>query len=55
MTGLSTSTIWRKEQNAEFPKRKKLGQRAVGWLYSEIFGWIESHKKSSKVINEGDI
>ena len=41
ITGLSSSSIWRKEQNGKFPKRKKLGIRAVGWLLDDIENWVK--------------
>ncbi len=41
LTGLSTSSIWRRETEGTFPLRRHLGRRAVGWLYNEITQWIE--------------
>ena len=41
-TGLSASSIDRKEKDGDFPSRKILGTRAVGWLDSEIDEWIEA-------------
>ena len=46
MTGLSRSSIYYKLDpdsryyDPSFPKRCKLGLRAVGWLRSEIEAWI---------------
>lgn len=42
LTGLSRSTIWRKERLGLFPKRKQLGLNSVGWLESDIQKWMES-------------
>ena len=39
--GISFATIDRKEKAGEFPARIKLGEKAVGWLESEIDEWIE--------------
>jgi len=39
-TGLSTSTIYDKMAKGEFPKPRRLGKRAVGWLESDIDAWI---------------
>ncbi len=39
--GLSDPTVWRLERDGKFPKRFKLGGNSVGWLKSEIDGWIE--------------
>jgi prophage regulatory protein len=43
-TGLSNTTIWRKEGRGTFPKRIKLNEdgTAVGWLESEITAWIHA-------------
>ena len=32
--------IWRKEKAGKFPKRIKLGDRAIAWIESEIDGWL---------------
>ena len=42
LTGLSRSTIYRKEIGGTFPKRRRLGDNSVGWLTSEILDWIAS-------------
>lgn len=42
LTGLSRSTIWRKERLGLFPKRKQLGLNSVGWLASDIQQWLEN-------------
>ena len=39
-TGLSRTTIWRLEQTHQFPARRILAPRRVGWLASEIDHWI---------------
>ena len=41
ITGLSTATIWRKEKEDTFPKRRKISKRAVGWLRDEVVKWID--------------
>ena len=41
LTGLSDSTIWRREQEGVFPMRRYLGGRAVGWFYDEVQAWLE--------------
>ena len=40
-TGLSSATIDRKERAGDFPARVQLGEKAVGWLESEVDTWIE--------------
>ena len=39
---VSRSTLWRWESNGDFPKRRKLGPRRVGWLRSDIDEWLQS-------------
>jgi prophage regulatory protein len=39
-TGLSDGTIDLKEARGEFPKRVRLGSRAIGWIEEEIDKWI---------------
>lgn len=43
-TGLSRTTIYRLERCDDFPKRRKLGPRAVGWLASEVEAWISNRR-----------
>ncbi|HCP98046.1 helix-turn-helix transcriptional regulator [Pseudoalteromonas sp. TB51] len=47
LTGLSRSTIWRKERLGLFPKRKQLGLNSVGWLASDIQQWLENLPSSN--------
>lgn len=41
-TGLSRTSIYRKEGQDEFPKRRRLGPNAVGWLEEEVIDWVRS-------------
>lgn len=41
-TGLSRSMIYQLEAENRFPKRIRLGTRAVGWLQNEVHAWISS-------------
>lgn len=43
-TGLSGTTIWRLEKFNDFPKRRLIALRAVGWLQEEVEQWIASKK-----------
>jgi prophage regulatory protein len=36
------TTLWRWEKKGEFPRRRKLGSRLVGWSRNEIMAWIAS-------------
>ena len=48
-TGLSRTTIWRREKAGAFPARKELGTNTVGWLESEVDKWIEELPTSKGV------
>lgn len=39
-TGLGRSTIYKYIDKGLFPKPVPLGYRAVGWVESEVQGWI---------------
>lgn len=39
-TGLSRSTILRREAAGTFPRKHKLGDAAVAWLESDIVAWM---------------
>lgn len=47
-TGLSRSTIYLRISEGRFPKPVSLGGRAVGWIDSEIQGWLEKQIKESR-------
>jgi len=40
--GLSTTAIYLMEREGQFPKRFRIGARAVGWRESDITAWINS-------------
>jgi prophage regulatory protein len=42
LTGLSYSSIYRKERAGKFPPRLILGANSVGWRKSEILEWVNS-------------
>ncbi|MCC5888646.1 MAG: AlpA family transcriptional regulator [Gammaproteobacteria bacterium] len=42
MTGLARSTIYKYIAKGIFPAPIPLGARAVGWLESEVEGWIRN-------------
>jgi prophage regulatory protein len=41
-TGKSTSGIYADMASGKFPRPIPLGERTVGWLESEVDGWIEA-------------
>jgi prophage regulatory protein len=53
LTSLSPATIDRQEKIGHFPRRRRIGLRAVGWLESEIQAWLSNRvqKPTSKKIS----
>jgi prophage regulatory protein len=47
-TGLSRSSIYKHIDEGTFPKQISLGARAVGWVDSEIAGWIADKIRESR-------
>ena len=47
-TGLSRSTIYLRISREQFPKQVSLGERAVGWLESEIDSWVDTRIQESR-------
>ncbi|MFU4390355.1 helix-turn-helix transcriptional regulator [Pseudomonas paraeruginosa] len=42
LIGLSRSTIWRLEQEGNFPKRVRLGSNSVAWRLSDLNTWMSA-------------
>ena len=47
-TGLSRSSIYLRMTKDDFPKSISLGDRAIGWLESDIEQWLEDKITASK-------
>ena len=47
-TGLSRSTIYLRIKEGTFPKQVTLGERAVGWIESEIDSWLAAQIEQSR-------
>ncbi|KIH76888.1 hypothetical protein GFER_07275 [Geoalkalibacter ferrihydriticus DSM 17813] len=45
MVNLSKATIYRMIQSGDFPGAYRLSPKRVGWLQSEIQGWMTGRKK----------
>ena len=41
ITGLGRSMIYQLEAEGRFPRRVRIGLRAVGWVGTEVQGWLE--------------
>ena len=46
--GLSRSTIYQRVSEGNFPKPISLGDRAIGWLESEVDGWLHRRIEQSR-------
>lgn len=53
-TGLSRSSIYLQASRGSFPKPVRLGPRAVGWLESEVSGWVEAraNERDDRVVGK---
>lgn len=51
-TGLGRSTIYRRIADQTFPPPIPLGERAVGWLESEVEGWMEDRTQERNSAKE---
>ena len=47
-TGLSRSSIYLRISQGRFPRPISLGERAVGWLESEITEWVNRRISASR-------
>jgi prophage regulatory protein len=48
LAGLGRSMIYQMQAEGRFPQRIKLGQRAVGWLESEVRTWLATRIETSR-------
>ena len=40
ITGLSETTLWRREQEGRFPARVRVTQRMTSWYASDVYAWL---------------
>lgn len=46
IVGLGTTKLYELIGNGQFPKPIRLSERSVGWLESEVQGWIKERAES---------
>lgn len=46
LVGLSRSAIYRAEAADDFPKRRRIGLRAVAWVEREVRDWVASRSRA---------
>lgn len=54
-TGLSRSTIYARIAEGTFPRPIDLGGRAVGWIETEIDGWLRNRIAASRKMSQGGV
>ncbi len=55
LTGLGRSMTYQMQAEGRFPQRIKLGERAVGWLESEVRDWLATRIETSRGNQRGAI
>ena len=45
ITGIFCAMIYRLRNTSSFPKPIRLSSNSIGWLYDEIYEWINEKKK----------
>lgn len=45
-SGLKRAAIYNAIRNGDFPRPVKIGDRAVGWLASEVLAWVASRPRA---------
>lgn len=45
LTRYSRTSIYRKERAKQFPPRVRLGPKKVGWVASEVEGWMKDRPR----------
>lgn len=50
VTGLKRSSIYAFIKKSNFPSPVPLGEKAVGWLESEILDWINQRAAKRKIV-----
>lgn len=46
LTGLSRTARYQMERRGEFPPRRRIGARHVGWLASEVEQWLRGRPRA---------
>ena len=53
LTGFSRSSIYLKISQGSFPQPVSIGKRAVAWVESEVYDWINQTIRNSRTENKG--
>jgi prophage regulatory protein len=55
ISGLPSSTLYRKVAAGEFPAPIKLGESASGWLLSEVEAWIATRREERDAVQREEL
>lgn len=50
--GISTSTLYERMKQPDFPRKVQIGKKAVGFRESEIVEWMERNTVESPIVKE---
>jgi prophage regulatory protein len=45
LTGLSRTSVWRREREGDFPARIRLTPGSCGWIEAEVLDWLASRRR----------
>ena len=51
ITGLSLATVYRLVEKDRFPRPRRIGDRAVAWVHSEVEEWADGLPVANQNIN----
>ena len=54
-TGLSPTTIWRREREGRFPPRRRVGPNIVAWRSDEVENWIRGRPIADEPAGEPEV
>jgi len=46
--GLSRVSLWRLETTGDFPQRRQITPKTVGWVESEVEQWMENRNRVAR-------
>ena len=47
-TGISRSTVWRRERAGDFPRHVRVSPNVVAWVESDIDAWIAARQTTGE-------
>jgi len=53
LTGLSRTTVWRLEQQGQFPKRLRVSSNVTVWERAEVQAWMAARREPGAPMLDG--